>query len=159
MTNDQRIEADEYSMTVFGRTNVSHYYDILTNLYASFATLLTPECCKTTYGPATMYNDYDKYGIFIVVCNEDPGLIDHPRDNDEYPAFVHILVENNGEYVNAGMLNLTGPAPKTPKKVIEYLNGEYNKPKLSLDIKEKIVKWANDNDNWGTAQYVWEASR
>jgi hypothetical protein len=172
MSKDRREESDEISMKYYGRTNIKHYYDIITRSYASFANMPPPECgVSTTYEVMKYHGGFKEYGICFQVSAEDPGFVDYARENDEYPAFAQVLIQTgSGKCVCVGEINISGPAPKTTRDVVEYLYGEHVRPRLTDEIKEKIVRWADDRTynedinrrheykrtNWTCLQSWWE---
>jgi hypothetical protein len=103
----------------------------------------------------------DKYGIGVVINSNDHGNMNKNRvlEDSESPAHAHIYSNDSRKLV--GLLNITGPCPKTKDDVHEYRASKDSN--FNTNIKKIICRWANDSfdkneyekNNWKNIQKYW----
>jgi hypothetical protein len=153
MNKEQRAKSDEYSLEIFHKSNIEHYYYIITRMTAIFAHAPIPEYARSTSDSREICDIDTGNGISVWIYSEDPGLTDRFRENNDFPAMAHIYTKNNGNLIEVGQVNISGDCPKTPNDIVEYF--DYG-PILPNKYKILFYDWAANRGGWEKLQIGWE---
>jgi hypothetical protein len=156
MNERQRKISDKYSRYMCDRSNLDHYYDLMTDLYDDFhRNIRDTDDREYSYDSLSFGGSYFRYNVVMVSYVEDNGH----NENDGRPLYVRVYDCTSKEYHEIGKIDLKYPAPNSVDDIVDYSSGRASDNNLSTEVKEEIMRYILDRrqdgrDSWNVMRSV-----